>query len=324
MESTRRKTRKRRKKDRAELNAAYNAFRETELTRNFAEILVSDYASIPGAAQYVESLVERAGVKTYGTKSFRNQFMAVERDLSVAFLHASRQVRRPATVDRAAWGCRGWLYRGSTHGACNNIACPTCFTRLLRDVHEVIRLEWDSECVVVTTTLVNHFRVDKVEQEIHQASTKDMSNIASATSRYSRVHCKVHHIIDQVSGTDDHRMLSAAFSIIAVVHRSRLPQYLAAVNLHKRYDIGESHVFDSCDGAYLGSCFRYPMRVLLPGQEEFLEQIMKHTPHKRIQISRYLDRSKELTNGENNNFPLVRGENGRGEQREAANSGGAT
>ncbi len=67
-----------------------------------------------------------------------------------------------------------------------------------------------------------------------------------------------------------------AMTLLSVVPNDKIELYCNLVERGKRSDVTMPIVYGNADGRFL-ECFRFPTRMLLPGNEEILKQITEHT-----------------------------------------------
>lgn len=199
--------------------------------------------------------------------TFYDQFLSMERNYVSVYRQGCGSALDCATERRA---CCGYLYKPNIKRNCFSRTCPTCFLKRLLQLRDTLKKVLVPGTKVITTTVANKLVLSKVEQEYSRAAQSTIPSISAKTSKLSLIEVKVPHVYEE----DGEFML--AITLISVVPDDKVNLYCNLVELGKKPDVSMPIEHDHDDWEFL-RCFKFPASLLLPGNEESLKQITKHT-----------------------------------------------
>lgn len=249
-------------------------FIDNDSTREVYRVLMQDLVDHEDLWDSFHSVASE--ILTQGPMgTFYDQFLSMERNYVSVYRQGCERALDCITERRA---CCGYLYKPTIKRNCLSRACPTCFLRRLLQIKDVLKNVWIPGTKVITTTAANKIILSQVAQEYSRASQSTIPNISDKTSKLSIIEIKVPHVYEK----DGEFML--AITLISVVPDDKVNLYHNLVELGRKPDVSMPIEHDYDDWEFM-RCFRFPASLLLPGNEEALKQITKHTGAAKFHIN---------------------------------------
>jgi len=274
------------------ITTGYRDFSASQLYLSIFRILSSSLADIVSYDSYIINKSSKSLDMMLGESvPFKARFLNLEIVLSELFSASLDTISVPTRVGARQGegnGCRGILLRYALTTGCDNKVCPQCYATSLVQLHDAVASAFEADHSIITSTLRNPVELTKVEQEFTQASRKSISDLSSITAGLSKFQAKIPHVT-QVGDS-----IAAGYSMISIVHNTRIDEYVTLAGAHGRYDICRPAVFSSPNEAYLDSCFNYPTGLLLPENRLLLEQFLIHSGSARRIIPNYGKKQRDI------------------------------